>query len=99
MAFWKRAIEGWLMIDNRASGGELIETATLHCKHCQRTFRKNLWRIRARGYCPKCDSYCCDLCEAVRVKTGECRDFERFADEYLNCAAKGLPLPEFKPYG
>lgn len=52
--------EGYLLIDNTAAGEGKMEAATLTCCHCQRIFLKNPDRVRARGYCAKCDSYVCD---------------------------------------
>lgn len=111
--FSKRSLEGCLLIDHRAGDGTtttikdtvpvgrgtMFESPTITCAHCQRIVVLNPDRSRSRGYCPNCDGYVCDECEAVRVSTGECRSFERFADDYLNRAAKGLPLPELKSHG
>lgn len=46
--------------------GKILETATIHCVHCKGTVVKNPMRIRDRGYCPKCDGYICDHCDAKR---------------------------------
>jgi hypothetical protein len=59
----KRSIEGELMIDERACGGKLLESATVTCSHCQRVVVLNPDRSRPRGYCSKCDHYICDLCD------------------------------------
>lgn len=113
MIFSKRSLEGCLSIDHRqgegtttavrgaipVARGMMFESATITCCHCQRIVVLNPDRSRSRGFCPKCDGYVCDQCEVVRVATGECRSFERFADDYLNAAAKGLPLPELKAHG
>lgn len=48
------------MIDNRASGGELIELPTITCAHCNTVVVMNVQRTRPRGYCRKCDAYVCD---------------------------------------
>lgn len=52
--------EGYLMIDDRASGGKLLEAATVTCAHCQLTWVKNPQRTRPRAYCAHCNSYVCD---------------------------------------
>jgi hypothetical protein len=71
-------------------GGVNYESATITCGHCQAGVILNPDRSRERGYCPKCDRYTCDNCELVRrLSGGECRTFERFADDYLNGIAKG----------
>lgn len=65
----KRRHEGYLMIDHRASPGlpapgmgegQLYETATITCVHCQTVVILSPTRTRARGYCQKCDHYVCD---------------------------------------
>ena len=67
---------GYLFIDDRFSGGKLFEADTLTCSHCQRQLIRNPERTRARAYCPKCDKYICDACEATRVQTGVCFPFK-----------------------
>jgi hypothetical protein len=83
--------EGYLMVDHRASpgvshnrpGGQLLEAATITCKHCQAQIIRNPMRTRERAWCPKCDSYICDRCEAIRVAAGgECKTFAQVMDEF-----------------
>jgi hypothetical protein len=74
--------------------GQILKTSTINCSHCERLVVKNPARVRERGYCPKCDSYVCDWCEAERVRTGVCRPFKQVIDEFIDAAAKGkLCLP------
>ena len=40
--------------------GELYESATITCSHCQATVVLNPQRTRPRHYCAKCDHYICD---------------------------------------
>ena len=40
--------------------GKLFETATMTCCHCNAVVIANPDRVRARGYCPKCNDYVCD---------------------------------------
>lgn len=69
--------------------GRLFESATSTCSHCKRVIVLNPDRTRARGYCPKCNHYVCDRCEAVRVASGwECRSFDQVKEEYLEAAIK-----------
>lgn len=58
---------GYLMIDDRASGGGLKEFNTLSCAHCNTVVVLNPARTRERGYCSKCHAYICDnpVCHAV----------------------------------
>lgn len=99
MLFSKRSLEGYLLIDHRAAeggidgavpvrAGALFESATITCSHCQRQVVLNPGRTRERGYCPKCDHYVCDTCEAVRVTSGGvCKTFKQIMDEAQNAAA------------
>ena len=70
-----------------------LETATINCSHCQRMVILNPDRSRSRGYCPKCDHYLCDQCEAERVRTGICRPWKQVMDEALEQAVKGILCP------
>lgn len=69
--------------------GKLFESATVRCAHCWRHIVLNPLRTRERGYCPKCDRYVCDECEAVRVATGVCRPWQKVIDDFVDAAAKG----------
>lgn len=62
--------ENYLLIDHRAYNGELFEAATYTCRHCCGVIIKNPLRERERAYCPKCDGYICDSCEAIRHEPG-----------------------------
>lgn len=80
------------------SAGGLMETSTITCSHCQAIVVKNPYRIRARNYCPKCDRYICDICESNRIRSGECKPFEQYADLYLEAITKGnnpIPLEKY----
>jgi len=107
MVFSKRELEGYLMIDHRDSPGltreqvgtdalgpgKLYESATFTCSHCQTVVVINPRRTRERGYCPKCDHYICDACEAKRVQSGgACRTFRQMAEEFLEAQDKGKVL-------
>lgn len=68
-----RRHEGYLLNDQRCSGGALIECPVLTCSHCHRQLIINPARTRAREYCPKCDHYLCDQCGLVRkLNGGDC---------------------------
>jgi hypothetical protein len=43
-----------------ASSGQMLESATVTCSHCQVVVVLNPMRTRPRGYCQKCDRYVCD---------------------------------------
>lgn len=85
-----RSLEGYLLVDNRLSGGSVFESPTITCKHCQRIVVLNPNRTRSRGYCPSCNGYVCDTCEAIRVQTGDCKSFERLAEKIQEAGVKGI---------
>src|SRR6185437_1135439 len=69
--------EGYLLIDNRAAGEGIKETATMTCGHCKTVVVMNPLRIRERANCFKCDHYICDLCAAAK----ECKPWGQVVDE------------------
>ena len=100
--FWRRALEGLLSIDHRAGdgtksvpAGTLLEAISLTCNHCKRVVYMRPERTRERGHCYKCDRFVCDECYLTHKLTGECLDFERYADMVLECALKGRTPPPF----
>lgn len=76
--------------------GMHFKSATIHCSHCTAEVILNPDRSRSRGYCPKCDKYLCDFCEAERVATGVCRPFQQVIDEFMEQVAKGIAHPVVK---
>ncbi len=80
--------EGYLEINHSMSPGfyghpllgegKIFETATQTCAHCNDIVVMNPLRRRARGYCPKCDSFICDACQAK-----ECLPFDKVLDDQL----------------
>ena len=103
----KRKFEGCVIIDHRESPGltpeqvqghgpvvgkgELFESATATCVHCQAVVVLNPLRTRPRHYCQKCDDYQCDLCANF-----PCMPFARVVDDIMNGAVTGtsVTLPE-----
>jgi hypothetical protein len=91
--------EGYLLIDHRATGQGphgtpvLVECATETCSHCQRIVILRPERERARNFCPKCDHYICDQCEAVRVLSGyACRPFRAIIDRIHTRLSRGQSI-------
>lgn len=76
------------------SGMGFAELSTFTCSHCQVVVVLNPLRTRERGYCPKCDHYVCDRCNAVRVATGECKTFKQIIEEVREAAAKNELIKE-----
>lgn len=83
-----RKREGFLFIDDRNSGGALLEAATFTCRHCDALVVKNPDRTRERHYCRGCDSIICDNCAAIRAQTLTCRPIEQLIDQCLTAAEK-----------
>lgn len=69
--------------------GMVFQSPTINCSHCERLVVLNPDRSRSRGYCPKCDRYVCDQCEAERVRSGVCKPFKKVIDEFVDAAANG----------
>lgn len=74
-----RADAGYGLIDHRASPGTtdvpegtIYEADLICCTHCGLTMFFNPMRTRERGYCPKCDHYICDTCNAIYQRTFIC---------------------------
>lgn len=98
----KRSLEGYLLIDHRSSPGigpsgsirgpgSMLEAPIATCSHCQRGIIMNPLRTRDRAYCPKCDHYLCDECEAARVASGgACRTFRQIIEDVQNRAITAL---------
>lgn len=83
---------GYLMIDNRASGGKLEEYNTLTCGHCGKIVVLNPERKRARGYCRIGNHYVCDGACSI---PGTCPNMEKCVE--LAQLHPGLPtLPRGK---
>ena len=86
------------------SGHIKFESATFTCSHCEVVVMLNPDRQRSRGYCPRCDHYVCDECEAKRVLSGgHCYPFKAQAYDMINKAIQEstftevVPLPVFLP--
>lgn len=89
--------KGWLMRDERVSGGELLEVATACCKHCNAVVMLNPQRTRPREYCHKCDGYVCDKggCIVNCIPMGRVLEMAvKFPDEpnFLLYDQNGRPL-------
>ena len=86
----KRSLEGYYLIDDRASGGTLQEYPIVTCAHCQFQIVLNPGRTRDRDRCARCDKYICDGCAFTLKITLECRNFQRQLDQVEAHAFKAL---------
>jgi hypothetical protein len=75
---------GYLLNDDRSSGGAVDEADMLGCKHCQRTIRKRLWADDPT-YCPRCDAPVCGPCHA-RIDDHGCEPFIAKINRQLDAA-------------
>lgn len=66
---------GYLLVDDRASGGRLVEADMLGCNHCQALLKKNEWREDG-GHCGGCMQPVCGPC-ADKILTHGCEPFLR----------------------
>lgn len=59
--------QGYVLNDNRHSGGMKAEDDILGCAHCQCAMEKHLW-ARFGYICSQCDGFVCTRCaESMRV--------------------------------
>lgn len=92
------AREGYLIIDHQnapgvpggIAAGQVFETATRLCSHCQRIIVMNPLRQRERARCTKCHTYICDTCAVVR----ECRPFKAHFEHVATAVAQGKDVPD-----
>lgn len=85
-----RSQEGWLMIDNRCSGGGLQEMPTATCSHCHAQVLLNPLRTRERNFCRKCYAYVCDRAECIIECNGS---LHRVFDDAEKAIRQGIPTP------
>ena len=91
------AREGYLIIDHQnapgvpggVGAGQVFESATRLCPHCQRIIVMNPLRQRERGRCTKCNTYVCDDC----ARASECRPFKAHLERVATAAAHGKQIP------
>jgi hypothetical protein len=80
---------GYVMVDNRASGGTLVEYDTVSCRHCQAVVK--VTRGQREGfYCMHCGGPVCRHCGTL----GSCTPFMKKVDDRLrrNALAKAMGL-------
>lgn len=73
---------GYLVNDDRASGGKKTESDMLGCGHCQALMRRGDWQEDG-GHCSCCDTAVCGPC-ADRILTVGCESFLRQLERSLN---------------
>lgn len=83
----KRSLEGYLMVDNRCSGGGMIEGAVLTCVHCHAQIQIDPLRSRALIRCFNCDAYVCENGKCNRECNGS---LVRVLDKLQEKTARGI---------
>jgi hypothetical protein len=77
----------------KGAGQGTFESSTFTCSHCESVVVLNPDRSRPRGYCPKCDHYVCDECEAKRFASGgACYPYKAMCQDILELIDKS-PFP------
>lgn len=64
---------GYLLNDNRCSGGKVEEADLIACRHCQKLMKKAAWQEDG-GFCGHCERPVCGGC-ADKILTGGCTPF------------------------
>lgn len=73
---------GYLLNDNRASGGELREYDTVSCKHCQAIIKLSVGKKKKITYwCGPCSGEICEHCKST--DNGVCIPFMKKLEERL----------------
>ena len=85
---------GYLRVDNRLSGGALLEASTFTCTHCSMVVVMNTDRMRPRTKCRGCQHLICDNCAAAYSQTQQCELLARRIDEQFEAVSRGLPAPK-----
>lgn len=68
---------GYVMNDNRASGGKLVEDDLFNCFHCQASIHKGNWKAYGENKCAACDGPVCSICK-FKMATHGCQNFKRY---------------------
>lgn len=71
-------------VDNRHSGGTIVEEARRRCCHCQNWVILSPTRQRPRNWCRTCDDYHCDTATCFI-----CTPFEQQWDRLYSMVQKG----------
>lgn len=67
---------GYMLNDNRCSGGKVEEADVLGCKHCCAVIFKASW-VEEGAYCHQCDGPICTACD----RDPNCKNFMRQLDQ------------------
>lgn len=77
---------GYILNDNRASGGEKAEADILTCAHCQAVIERKKWEHRG-GWCGRCGTYVCFEC-GEKTKREGCTPFVKLIEAHLTKQAR-----------
>lgn len=77
---------GYLLNDDRASGGALEEADIRTCPHCQKILK--ILKSQTEGdWCHRCGAPVCEACGLIQAFKG-CTPFRKLIDEALDRQAK-----------
>lgn len=80
---------GYVMSDNRASGGTLLEDDVLGCGHCQASISKTNWRAYGENKCSTCDEPVCSVCKFIMAANGgRCSNFKMMVEKVIEAKAR-----------
>lgn len=74
---------GYVMNDNRASGGTLTEDDILGCVHCQACIDKHNWKKYGENRCYACDGPVCSICKFDMAAGGGCKNFHKVVERAI----------------
>lgn len=72
---------GYILADDRNSGGKLDEADAVGCSHCQKLMKKHDWQADG-GFCHSCDAPVCGPCATLTLTQG-CSPFLRVLETAL----------------
>lgn len=79
---------GYLLHDDRVSGGKKVESEIVTCSHCQKVVMKHFWQVQG-GWCSACSKHICYECAQGREKRREpCKTFLQIVDEHVEKQAR-----------
>lgn len=84
---------GVLELDNRASGGKMVEYETYTCSHCEAVVVLNPRRTRERYKCQGCRHYVCDNCAAKLAEGQVCYTYAQRVQDYMEAVARQTNSP------
>jgi len=84
---------GYVMSDNRPSGGLLVEDDVIACLHCQASISRRNWRAYGENRCFTCDGPMCSCCTFEYGSNGHvCNNFKMRVERMVEDKARSEQL-------